>query len=323
MNKKLKKITLYVTTIIMAATAGIKIKSCKDKSNSFTNKVIEYTNSFDEDDFLIAAHRGYSSLAVENTKGAFDIANNCDYVDYIEMDARLTNDNKLVLSHNNTLLTKEQQTISICDNDYEELVTTNYQYLANSLGVQIENLFNTNNGEIVIKRSKKLENNDYNIISLKEGIESCNNKKILLDLKFEDNAKDYISALENELKDVDTSNIIFQSDDLLSLLCLKEKHPEFTYLAIIKNKNDLNYISLFDYVGLRKNLVSKDTINELIEEDKKIAIWTLNDPNEINRTINKLGDNYNNVIYISDYPDVVATCLNEQEKRREKTMTQH
>lgn len=323
MKKNIKKLTLYAATTLLVISAGIKIKNCKDESEEFTNKVIEYTTDFDDDDFLIAAHRGYSSLEVENTKEALDLANDSDYVDYIEIDVRLTKDKKLVLAHNNSLLTRQQQTIEICNEKYKDIIDNDYYYLSNSLGIKLENLFNTDNGDILRERSKLLESKNYNITSLKDGLNSCKDKKILLDLKFRNNTKDFIKALEKELNGIDTSNIIFQSDDLLPLLCLQKKHPEYSYLAIMKTESDLEYIELFDNIGLKETLVTKKIVNNLIKDDKTVAIWTLNNPSDIDRITNKLGDNYKEVIYISDYPDVVATCLNEKEKRSEKHFTKN
>lgn len=318
MKKNITKFTLYTATALMIFTASAKVKSCKDKSKKFTDKVIEYTTNFEEDTFLIAAHRGYSSLAVENTIDAIDIASQTGYIDYIEIDTRLTKDNKLVLAHDNLVITKNKRKLRICDENYNFLKNKNFSYRANSLSIQFKNIFNTENGNILIGRSKNLESKSYEISSLKEGIKACNNKKILLDLKFENNTEEFILSLEKELKNINTDNIIFQSDDLLPLLCLQKKHPEYNYLAIIKKKSDLDYALLFDNIGIKKTLVNEELVDNLISENKKIAIWTLNNPNEINEVIEKTGTHYKDIIYISDYPDVLGTCLSEKEKRREK-----
>ena len=322
MKRKFTKLTLYSATLLSLIGVGIKINNCKRESQKFTKKVMSYIDEFEDDEFLIAAHRGYSSLAVENTKESIALASDKDYIDFIELDARITKDNKVVLAHDNTLLTRGQQSLVITDENFDSLTEQNFYYLSNSLGVKIENLFNTDNGDILRKRASVLDSSDYNIISLSDGLEACCDKRILLDLKFENNVQNFIDALDEELKNKDVSNIIFQSDDLLPLLCLQQKHPEYTCLAIIKNTDDLEYIDLFDHIGLRYNLVNKKLVKKLLEADKTVAIWTLNNPCELKKVTDKLGDYYKDVIYISDYPDVIATCLNEQQKRREKTLTQ-
>ncbi len=317
MKKSIKKIALYSSTLLFLSI-GVKAKICKEKSKDFTNQVIEYTNNFEDDNFSIAAHRGFSSLAVENSIESISLAAKTDYIDYIEIDARLTKDFKIVLSHNNSILTSSQQKLEIEKEKYDTLKNNCYSYISNSLSIKLENLFNKNDGDIFIERSKNLESNKYDIISLKEGIKACKNKNILLDLKFEDNTENFINALDKELEQCNKDNIIFQSDDLLPLLCLQKRHPDYNYLAIIKTKNDLDYIPLFDYVGIRKNLITEELVDSLLEQDKKVAIWTLNKPSEINRTIKKVGKNYKDIIYISDYPDIVGCCLNNQEKRLKK-----
>ena len=65
---------------------------------------VETVGIFSYEDFDIAAHRGFSSIAVENTTRAFDLASQALYVDYIEMDARLTEDGKLVLAHDDEVV---------------------------------------------------------------------------------------------------------------------------------------------------------------------------------------------------------------------------
>lgn len=316
MKKKTCKFVLYSISGLMLLTSGYYIKRCKDDAKNYTKKVEGYISDFVDDDFLIAAHRGYSSLAVENTKEAISLASNAPYIDYIEMDARLTSDNHLVLAHNNLVTNKYHESIKISQENYEFLATQNLCYKSKSLSIELKNLFNKENGNILTTRTKKLNFNHYQLSSLKEGLDACQNKKILLDLKFQNNTKDFVDALDEELEKLDTNDIIFQSSDLLSLLYLQNRHPDYDCLAIIKNKSDLDYAPLFNNLGIRKNLIEEQLIEELIQDKKTIAVWTVNDPKEINCVIDHLGSNYKNVIYISDYPDVVAKCLNDKEEKK-------
>lgn len=318
MKKKIIKLVIYQTSLVAMIATGVKIKICDNKSKQYTKNVEAFKKSFKKDDFLVAAHRGYSSLAVENSLESIEIANDSKYVDYIEIDARLTKDNKLVLSHDDEVITTYHKSLKISDESLKTLNEKSFCHLNGSLKLKMNNLFNTTNGDIITSRAKEIDSSSYNIITLKDGILACQNKKVLLDLKFDNNTKDYVDELVKQLKDVDTKNIMFQSSDLISLLYLKKMKPEYNCLAILKKEEDLDYIELFDNVGIRKNLVSKKLVNNLLEEKKKIAIWTLNEPEEIKTVVNKLGPNYKDVIYISDYPDVVATHLNENEKKLAK-----
>ncbi|MDO5003807.1 MAG: glycerophosphodiester phosphodiesterase family protein [bacterium] len=315
MKKLATNITLYSTTLLLLVTGGIKIKLCKDKSYEYTKSIESFDENFIDDDFLVAAHRGFSSKEIENTANSITLAKNKKYIDYIELDVRLTKDNNLVLSHNNNLVIGYNCKTTISNETLESLDNYNFYYLNNSFNKNITNIFNTTDGDIITSRASNIDYKKYKICTLNEGLKACGNKKIILDLKFKNNTEVYVDSLLKELDGIDTNNIIFQSSDLLSLLYLKEKRPDFNYLAIIKNKNSLNYIDLFDNIGLRKNLVSDELVNRLLDENKQIAVWTVNSKEETENIINEVGPNYKEIIYISDYPDIVAKTLNDKEKK--------
>lgn len=319
MHKIIKKLTLYTSIFVLGATS-LKIKESKEKSSNFTKKVEDYTTNFKEDKFLIAAHRGASSLAVENTKDAIESATYIPFVDYIEMDTRMTKDNKLVLSHNDNLTINNLDTFKISDNSYQKVTSTNFYHISNSLFITISNLFNTTNGNILINRANQLENEKYNIISLKEGLNNTGDKKIILDLKFDNNTKVFVDELTTILKDKNTDNILFQSNDIMALLYLKTKHPNYNCLALIKKKEDIDYIDLFDNIGIKKDLINKETVNKL--QNKLTSVWTVNSPEDVSLVINNFKDNYKNIIYVTDYPEVVATVLNQKEKKLSKNTNQ-
>lgn len=314
---KIKKLGLYFGTSILLIS-GTKIELCRHESKKFTDQVNEYTSNFISDDFYVAAHRGYSSLEVENTKNSIIKADQTDYIDYIEMDVRMTEDKKLILSHDNLVINADNEIINISKNSYDSICNDEYVYCSFPTYNKVTNLFNTTNGDIRVNRTKKLQNSLYDIPTLLEGLKCCKDKKIILDLKFEDNTKEYTEELVNELSSYNTSNIIFQSDDITALLYLKSIKPNYNYSAIIKHKSDLEYAELFDNVTLKKTLATKKTINKLLNENKKVAIWTVNDPEELYEIKNKIGSNYKNIIYITDYPDVIASCLNNPYKVKHK-----
>ena len=314
MKRKINKFVLYIGSIILISS-GVKIKLCNDESKKYTKEVEEYINDFKSDNFLIAAHRGFSSKEVENTKDAISLASTAPYIDYIEMDVRLTNDNKLILSHDNSLFSSNMCYIKISEEDTKDINNQKFIYFSDRLPIEIESIFNDTNGDILRTRSKELNKNEYNLVSLKEALKKCDGKKILLDLKFNNNTKKYVKELIRELEDIDTSNITFQSDDFISLLYLKNKKPDYNISAIIRTKQDLDYAPLFDNLCIRKNLVDEKVVTKLLKEVNEISVWTLNDENEINEVIDNLKDQYKNVIYITDYPDVVAKCLNDKEKK--------
>ena len=272
-----------------------------------------YTASFDDDDFFIAAHRGFSSLEIENTLEAISLANNKEYIDYIEVDLRMTKDNCIVLSHNNTLLTTDGNSIKISGKNYDYLKDLDFCY------TKLQTISDDINSDLFLSRNKKLNNKDFKLTTLKECLKSSMDKKVILDLKFDKNSDEFIKKLDKELDGYSTEHIIFQSDNLEILKDFKETHPNYNILAIIKNNNDLDYIDYFDSLCIKKTLITEELVDKIFTNKKDIAIWTINNPKEVDIIVDKLGDNYKNAIYITDYPDVVATCLHEKELKKEKT----
>lgn len=302
MNKFAKKLTLYFTTgfIILTGTNSIKLR--KEESRKNNNKVISYANYVEEDNFQIAAHRGFSSLEVENTKEAISLANKEAYIDYIEVDLRTTKDNKIVLSHDDILLSTKGNMISISNTNYDILSNTSFRYTLKK-----------------INTIQKFDNTEFSLSTLEDCLNLCSNKKLILDLKLGKNKEKFINQLDCELKNCDKkNNILIQSSNLEELKKIESEHPEYNTMAIIKRKSDLNYIDDFDNLCIKKNLITKDLV-ETIDNKKIVAIWTINTNDELDRIVDVLDDDYQNVIYITDYPDVIASHLHEKEKIKEKT----
>ena len=221
-------------------------------------------------------------------------------------------DNKIVLSHNNLLLSNTE-IIPISSLSYEEATSNDFSYQSCYISpyICINPEYKT-----IQKRKKKLNMKNYNLIGLKEGIESCENKKILLDIKFDDNKEVFTEELIKELNDIDTSNIIFQSLDLESLKYFKEQ-TNYNCLALINCKKDFKYIKDFDNVGVKYSLIDHDKIEEYLNENKTVAIWTINNNKDLDEATTKLQELYTDVIYITDYPDLIVTELYDKQKKRD------
>lgn len=302
--KKIKKIIIYVNSLIVLA-AGCKLEVDNYKFKKQTEK---FTNNFVNDDFLIAAHRGYSSREIENTKKAITLANNTNYVDYIEIDVRMTKDNKFILCHDNNIVNDKNKITNISKTDYDDICDNTY---INYSFAKYNNV-NTNNNKDLFSKYM------YNITPLKKGLNCCKDKKVLLDLKFENNTKEFIDAFIKELNDsnIVTDNIIFQSDDLTALLYFKNIKPEYNIYAIIKNKSNLKYCPLFDGIVVKKNLINEQEIKDTINNGKMVAVWTINDYHEVDNIVDELGTDYKKIIYITDYPDLIALALNNHQNNK-------
>ena len=178
--KKRNKIILYTTTFFLL-TSGTILKLNKEKSNEVENQIEEYLSQFTEDNFLISAHRGFSSLEVENTEKAISLASEKDYIDCIEIDARMTKDGKIIISHNDFLLDSTDRSFYISANDYETIENTTFTY---QIYPSVNNNINASERKLIRKRKIFLMNKTYSLSGLIQAINASNNKLLILDLKF-------------------------------------------------------------------------------------------------------------------------------------------
>lgn len=268
---------------------------------------VETVGNFSYEDFDIAAHRGFSSIAVENTTRAFDLASQALYVDYIEMDARLTEDGKLVLAHDDEVVAPFYKN-NISDMTYDEVTDKSFTYYSDDIKVYFDNLFGQD-GKTIINRLSNLNGITYNVVGLDDGLEFCGDKKILLDLKFDDNVIKFVEALEDIFELKDTSNIVFQSDDSTALLYLKTIHPEWFCSILVRDSKDLELVEYFDGIGIRKDIVDEEFVKAALDNGKLVSIWTFRSIDEVNKVATELGNNCDEVLYITDYPDLVFKHL--------------
>lgn len=268
---------------------------------------VETVGNFSYEDFDIAAHRGFSSIAVENTTRAFDLASQALYVDYIEMDARLTEDGKLVLAHDDEVIAPFYKK-NISDMTYDEVTNKNFTYYSDDVKVYFDNLFGQD-GKTIINRLSNLNGITYNVVGLEDGLEFCGDKKILLDLKFDDNVIKFVEALEDIFELKDTSNIVFQSDDSTALLYLKTIHPEWFCSILVRDSKNLELVEYFDGIGIRKDIVDEEFVRKALDDGKLVSIWTFRSIDEVNKVATELGNNCDEVLYITDYPDLVFKHL--------------
>lgn len=303
MKGKIKKLIIYITTSCVL-TSSYNLKSL----NNNQSKKVQTTSTQEEDlNYKIAAHRGFSSKEVENTKKAIELASKEDYIDYIEIDVRLTEDNEIILSHNDTIYITPYDKKSIDTSTYKELTSKTYTHKKN---IFKEVLLDATTGEFdKIKRQLRLNNKTYKICNLEDAIKSSKDKKLILDVKFNSNIKSFSETLLNKLQGFDKDKFIIQSSNLTGLLYLKTLDPDYEYQAIISKESSLSYGELFDDVCIKKTIVNYDYVKERIDEDKKVSVWTLNSKYDIDCLKNKLSDLSNEIIYITDYPDKVNQYL--------------
>lgn len=311
---KNKRIIIYFTTLFLAVS-GVTLKLSKEKSDEISKNILEYTTNFTDDDFQIVAHRGFSSLSIENTKEAISLADSQEYIDFIELDARMTKDGEIVISHNNKVNSSLLATFKISETPYQAIQNKTLTYY--NFPQEILSNSNIYEKHFIIERKFSKNNKEYQISNLLDALSTCKNKEIILDIKFSKNFEDFADKLIKQLAEIDSKKIYLQSANLLGIYYLQE-NTNYPCFAIFDKEEDLQYSNLFDNICLRKNLVTNDYIEKLLKENKKVSIWTINTEKELLKITEELETNYKDILYVTDYPDYIATELSSIEKNKVK-----
>lgn len=308
-KNRFKNLTIFGISFILI-TSGCSLKINKDQ-NKFYKDVNKYISEFTDDDYLVCAHRGYSSKEIENTHNSFKRANNSDYVDYIEMDVRMTKDKKFVLSHDEKLYNIDHF-IRVSELDKDILLNGDYTYTDLAMISGKDGKFK--------RKKNKLYNEKFNLIDMLEGINTSKDKKILLDLKFEDNGYDFIVNFIKEINKIDTSNIIIQSKNLDYLKILKYIRNDLNYSAIIDDYSDYDKIDEFDSITVKEKYINNPIVKDRIKDNKKVFVWTINSSKSFYEVADYLGKDFDKVVYVTDYPNEISYLLNDYNKSLKKTM---
>ncbi len=298
--KSVKNLVIYGSTIALIGS-GVGFY------NETTSPIEDYSI---ETDYLIGAHRGDSSLAVENTGEAIELARDNEVVDYIEIDVRMTKDGKFYLSHDDDVLSANGNK-NISDMMSADIEAGEFVYIKDEKVNYFDLIFDEE-GRSMLKRFRDLNGNHYNIISLSDAMKLFGDKKVLLDLKFGDDVLGYVDAMKKFFKERDISNIVFQSDEPTSLLYFKSEIPNAFCSILVRDKDDLEWVEYFDGIGIRKDVVDREFVVSALNHDKLVLVWTIKSKQDLEKVTEELGDISESVVYITDYPDIIQKELTKK-----------
>lgn len=305
--KKLIYIAGFTGTLAVSLLALDKNKFEKNVTKHSSIECNHYGN--------VVAHRGFSSLEVENSFNSVKAAVECACVDSIEIDIRLTKDDELVLAHNSYV----PGIGKISDKKLEELNKEKYENLDISKLELMKSYIINKDGKLIYDRYSSSKDSKEKITTLKNVIDNIDSKKTLLvDMKFSKSNNDTFMDKVNEIfKEYDGSfDIILQANNYEELLKMKQKYPQYKYQLIIRKNKELKYLdSEFTMFGIRKNLITKDMLDEQIKKGNTISVWTINYFYEYEELKDKLGESINDVLIITDYPDEIC-YLNNKNKAK-------
>lgn len=263
----------------------------------------------------LVAHRGLSSQNIGNTKEAIEQANECQYISGIEFDVRLTSDDVAVLSHGNSFIDSENNKVVVSENLWQDIkqrkiVNQNFNiidYLSDILSF-------SKMSTIRLQRNNNLNHISGSPITFEQTLDIVKqNKKMYIELKFDNNFNELTSCVDAILKKHPQIDFIIQSSSYEDLLKMKKLYPNYKYHIIITKASNLEYLNTdFDGYAIRYNLANYSTIKSLIDNGKEVSIWTIDNDLEFMNLVSNMGDYFDDVNYITDYPDCLLYEYSKQ-----------
>lgn len=314
---KIKRLIITSAFILAVSTSTLSINDYI--SHQFTKIVIEDNEQKTKPNISIVAHRGFSSLEIENSYNAVKLGFDSNCTTAVEIDVQLTKDNEIVLFHDTKINDKKISEYTL--EELQEIPIT--EKILDNFDTYMESLFDSKSGNIARERMHILEKKSEHISTLDEILllhSYYPNKTLIIELKNIDENKDIlIDKVYEKIKDLNKQNIIIQSSNYETLIKMKDKYPNLEYHLIV-NKNNYDYIKNndLDGYGIKKNLINYGDINSLLNKNKKVSIWTINTYLEYEEVTNRLDDLKNKVSYITNYPDALRTWHNLINKNKVK-----
>ena len=228
----------------------------------------------------IAAHKGYSSQAPENTLSAFEKAVECGKADYIELDIRESKDGIPVVIHNANIYDATGTDCLVYDLDYETIrgLTASYRFSASEFP-------------------------DAYIPTLEETLAEYGNKiDLIIEIKASDRTPDLprkIVELINKYGCKEHCQI--HSGSYEALEAVKAIDDTIPCGLIVAIGTGAYYdLPCADFFSVEHSFVNETMISAIHRLGKQVYVWTVNEEN----TIASLADLDVDVI-ITDYPETV------------------
>ena len=236
----------------------------------------------------IAAHKGYSSIAPENTMPAFERAVECQDVDYIELDVRETKDGIPVVIHDESLLAATGMSMSVYDIDYEELnqLTACYGFKEGFEATRIPML-----EEVLSQLAGK--------------------KDFIIEIKYSDRTPELPQKIVNLMEKYEiTDDSVIHSGSYKALKAVKEINPDIRCGLIIAVSTggyaDLPYA---DFFSVEHTYISSNMIEQIHKRGKQVYVWTVNEENSFSQVRDMDAD-----VLITDYPEAAYDGVHKYDK---------
>ncbi len=208
----------------------------------------------------IAAHRGSSRDAPENTMPAFELAVNEGVSKWIEFDVHQTADGEVIISHDDHIV-KPPTDVTVHEVTLEELKKYD-------VGLWFSPDFK-----------------DTYTSSLEEFLDYCRTNNIWLNLEIKPTQYDR-DLVEKTLEIVRDSGIeervIISSLNADSLKRVKELEPDrITLYNMVVASGDVGSIPYADWYGIEETNITTELVANVHEHGGKVFVWTVNNPDSV------------------------------------------
>lgn len=224
----------------------------------------------------LIAHRGLQSKNTkENTLEAIKLGAKNKRIDGVEIDVRLTKDNKVVVIHDSTIDRVTSGSGKVREMSLERLKKFNYGSF--------------------IKRST--------ISTLEEVLEKFStNTLLIIELKDElDKNKVLASKVLEIISKYPSLNIWLKSfsKEIIEYLKKYSIRP----VGVLIDKSNIELLNLdAEFYSISKNVITSKIFKDKLNNDKIIMIWNIKNKEEIKYLKQELNSNLDNIYIISDVP---------------------
>lgn len=236
-------------------------------------------------DTEIAAHKGYSSVAPENTLPAFEKAIECGCADYIELDIRLSKDKVPICTH---------------DANFEKLTGCKKEVYDMTLDEIKELSVGTNYPDYP----------DCKIATFEEALQMCQGKiDLIVEIKASPKSPELEQIAVELLEKYDyIGHCVVHSGNYESLKKIKAANPNIPCgLIMALSTGDYQNLEGIDFYSVEHNFVNSAMINRVHMAGKKVYAWTVNETDDMESMLELQAD-----CIICDYPEDSYRVINDK-----------
>lgn len=264
LRRKKWPIILAVLLVVAVIATPIAVKIYKEHKRFSEKPIISLSSIMlvkaDREKIELAAHRGFSAVAPENTIEAINKA--ADYgFDTVEIDVRQTQDGVWVLSHDSNVKAMTDKSGEISSYTYFDLITCNIDKGANCKDYE-----------------------DLKICTLDHALKACLDGNIKPMIEIKDYTEDGLSTLLDIINKngfTDSCSIISFDSDVLKLV--RKLNPDIKLYILTEKLTDSKTEEYLkdptigvSFKGTVKNLNEKN-IKKLLQAGVSLVSWTIDD----------------------------------------------